>query len=140
MPTLVLIIIGMGVSSTISYVKSSEALKNSILGEIKQTSLSTKDLLVSWVKDRKLDIDSWSQQKVYRTAVEKSYVGKSARKTANKQLADLSRKYGYYESIALASPTGELVAGSVTEAIGKMNIKERNIFIRAMNLEMLTGI
>ena len=74
LPTLSLIIVGMGISSAVSYVKSRDALRLAITGQVDQLADSTVSVMASWLKDRKLDIGSWSQQKVYRTAVMDSFV------------------------------------------------------------------
>ena len=51
---------------------------------------------------------------------------------ANVQLAKLKAEYGYYEEICLADPSGELVASSNEEIIGKFKVDDRPYFASAM--------
>jgi len=68
-PMLALIILGMGISTTISYYKSKSALEEEITGQINQQVDSTLKVMVSWLRDRKLDISNWSQQSVFGIAL-----------------------------------------------------------------------
>ncbi|MGD9009828.1 MAG: hypothetical protein PVG41_18020, partial [Desulfobacteraceae bacterium] len=65
LPTILLIIVGMGISATISYVKSKNALSASLLDNIQQRAGSTAKSLESWIRDRRLDLKSWSSEEIY---------------------------------------------------------------------------
>jgi methyl-accepting chemotaxis protein len=131
-PTLTLIILGMGFSAAISYLKSKSALTDAMEGQVNQLAQSTAKVMDSWIRDRKLDIDSWSHQKVYQTAVQDSFVGKAARKSADSQLAKLKEAYQYYENLFIANPSGEILASADSSVIGKVNVKDHNYFQQAM--------
>ena len=131
-PTLILIFAGMGISSGISYFKARNSLQDSIVSQINQLTRSTTGQLASWIQDRQLDVGSWSKIKVYRTAVQDSFVGKAARKSASLQLANLAKDYGYYENICVATPTGDLVAASVPAVVGKISVADRGYFKNAL--------
>ncbi len=127
-PVLLLIIGGMGASTAISYFNSKKALQEAITGQITQIAGSTTKLLSSWVRDRKLDVGNWSQQKVYQTALKDSFVGQAARKTAVGVLAALKENYTFYENLCVATPAGEIVAAADPAVVGKVNVKERDYF------------
>ncbi len=131
-PTLALIILGMGFSAAISYVKSKSALNVAMEGQMVQLAKSTAKVMNSWVKDRTLDVRSWSRQKVYQTAVQDSFVGKAARKSANDQLAQLKEEYQYYENLCIVGPGGDILAAAESGVVGKVNVKDRNYFRQAM--------
>ena len=131
-PTLILIFAGLGISSGISYFKAKASLKASITSEINQLIKSTSGHVSSWIQDRQLDIHTWSQIKVFRTAVQDSFVGKAARKSASLQLANLAKAYGYYENICVATSAGDLVAASIPTVVGKIRVTDRPYFIKAM--------
>jgi methyl-accepting chemotaxis protein len=131
-PTVTLIIIGMGISATVSYVKSKNALKAAISDQIVNISQSTANMVDTWIKDRKLDIKSWSRIKVYQTALKDSFVGKAARKSANAQLASLKEDYHYYENIVLADTGGNIVAAADPGVVGKVTVGDRGYFKEAM--------
>ena len=131
-PTLLLIVLGMGLSGVISYFKASAALKTAINKQIEQTSRTSLDLLQSWTKDRRLDVASWSRQQLFQTALKDSFVGRAARKTANEQLLKLKEDFGYYENILLADQQGAIVAASDDTLVGSITVENREYFIEAM--------
>jgi methyl-accepting chemotaxis protein len=127
-PTLVLIILGMAVSSTVGYFYSRDALRHTLTDQLISTVGSLDTVVTSWVKDRKVDIQSWGTQKIYKSALADSFVGKAARKSANAFLQDLKGKYPYYEDISLADASGLIVSSSNDKVIGKINVKDRDYF------------
>jgi methyl-accepting chemotaxis protein len=131
-PTVTLILIGLGISAGISYYKSRNALYQSITSGIEQFANSTSEVMTSWINDRKLDTKNWSNQKIYHTAVKDSFIAKAARKTANEMLAELQKEYKYYEGINVADPQGNIVAGSDPKVIGTVSVKDRDYFTEAM--------
>ncbi len=132
LPTVLLIIVGMGVSATVSYVKSKNALSAALLENIKQQADSTATTLYSWIKDRKLDLKSWSHDEIYAKATKSSIIGKAARVSANEKLARLQAEYGYYEDICLAGEDGLVIAANTDTIIGKINVTDREYFKAAM--------
>ena len=131
-PTIALIIIGMGFSSGISYVKAKAALRAILTAELEKSASGVTNYITYWIKDRRFDIQTWSKQKVYRTAVADSFVGKAARKSASQNMAELKKDYAYYENICLANLKGELVAASNPDLTGKLNVAERGYFKNAI--------
>nr|WP_320015321.1 methyl-accepting chemotaxis protein [uncultured Desulfobacter sp.] len=131
-PTLLMMIIGLGTLALISYTKSKTALKTVIYDQIQQTTGSTAKTLVRWVRDRELAVKSWAHYKTYRTALKDNFLGKTARKTASNQLTSLVEDYGFFENIALADKTGSLIASADPAHIKKMNISGSNFFKAAM--------
>jgi methyl-accepting chemotaxis protein len=131
-PTIGLIIFGMSFSSGISYVKAKNALKATLTAEIEKSATGVTNYINYWIKDRRFDLQTWSKQKVYRTAVLDSFVGKAARKSASLMMADLKKDYTYYEDIVLANSKGEIIAASNSELIGKINISDRDYFKQAI--------
>ena len=127
-PTVLLIVLGMGGTGTVSYLKGSKALEKAIDSQVEQIAHSTVEALSTWSRDRQLDVASWSNQKSIRTALQDSFVGKAARKSVNTMLAKLCKDYGYYEQIFVADATGDVIAGSNAGVIGKVNLADRGYF------------
>ena len=124
-PSVLLIVIGMGISGYVGYYKSKQALTASANEQLTQLATSTVKFMDTWIKDRKLDIDTWSRQKLYSTAVQDTFVGKAARKAANVEMARLKEQYNYYEDINVADLDGNLVASSSPGIIGKVKVDQR---------------
>jgi methyl-accepting chemotaxis protein len=131
-PTILLIIVGMGVSATISYLKAKNALSAALMDNVEQRTSSLATSLQSWIKDRQLDLKSWSQEEIYAKATKSSIIGKAARSTANEKLTRLKADYGYYEDISLTGTDGLVIASNNQAVIGKINIKDRPYFKAAM--------
>jgi methyl-accepting chemotaxis protein len=131
-PTILLIIIGSGFVSVISYVKSQNALKEAVLDNIQQRTESTARTLQTWIKDRTLDLTSWCHEEVYAKAVKDDVVGKAARAAANEKMSRLKADFGYYEDISLADASGLIIASSAESIIGKIKVADRSYFKAAM--------
>ncbi len=139
LPTILLIIIGMGGAAAISYVKSKNALTDALLHNIEQQSGSVVTILQAWIKDRKLDLKSWSSEEIYTKALMTTIIGKAARITANEKLARLKTEYGYYEDISLVNTDGLAVASNNDAVVGKMNVGDRPYFKAAMAGELFVS-
>ncbi len=131
----ILVIVGMGGSSVISYMISKKSLKSALTGQIHQIAGSTVDVMRSWVNDRTLDIDNWGQQNIFSSALKDSFVGKAARKSASAQLLGMNDDYKYYEAIGVADANGEIIASSDEATIGTIKINDRDYFQQAMQGE-----
>jgi len=138
-PMVALIVVGMGVSATVSYIRAGSALRESIMGRVEQIALSTSQMMTVWVRDRKVDIGNWSKDKIFNTAVKDSPETKAARDSASRMLADLKREYPYYEDINVAHPQGLIIAGSNPNVTGKVNVADRDYFKGAMQGKLVVS-
>ena len=132
-PTIALIILGMGLSAVISSVWSGKALKRAITDQIAGVTDSTVNVIDSWINDRMLDVNSWSRQKVYQTALQDSFVGMATRKSANRSLAQIKDEYKYYENICLVNTAGDIVSAADSAVIGNENVIDRSYFQQSLN-------
>ena len=131
-PIFILLVLGMGSLGYFSSSKAKHALKSTIadhLGFISKSTISSMEL---WVDDRSKDIFTWSTLKICQDSLKESFLGKAARKQMNETFAEWRDRYGYYEGLSLANPSGEIVAGSPTAVIGKVNIGQRDYFKSSM--------
>ncbi|WP_054031145.1 methyl-accepting chemotaxis protein [Desulfatitalea tepidiphila] len=131
-PTILLILLGMGISSTISYVSSKDTLSDMLSKDLGKTIDLASQMLDRWLSDRTLDVQNWSQQKIYMTAVQGSFMGRAAASSANGQLANLKEVYGYYRNVCLANAKGQITAAADTEVIGKLTIQDQSYFKNIM--------
>ncbi|MHC1742510.1 MAG: methyl-accepting chemotaxis protein [Syntrophobacteraceae bacterium] len=131
-PTVLLVLIAMAASGSISYWKASTALEDAIHDQIQQLAISTQLALNTWISDRRVDIDNWSDQKIFQQATGDSFVAMSARKSATEYLAHLQKDYPYYENIGVTSTSGEIIAAADEKVVGKINVSERQYFKEAM--------
>ncbi len=127
-PTILLILLGMGISSTISYVSSKNTLSDMLSKDLEKTIDLASQMLDRWLSGRTLDVQNWAQQKIYVTAVQDSFMGRAAAASANGQLAKLKEGYGYYRNVCLANVKGQITAAADTEVIGKLTVQDQSYF------------
>lgn len=139
LPTSILITLTLIIVIWVSYTKSNEQIKENITASLSKMTDSNAQAVAWWVGDRKLDVVSWSEQKVYGTALQKTFVAKAARKTANGLLAKLKESYGYYENICLSDLEGNIVAAALDAVVGKVNIKDRGYFKKSLQGELVVS-
>ncbi|MCK9294948.1 MAG: methyl-accepting chemotaxis protein [Desulfobulbaceae bacterium] len=132
LPVVALIIVGMGISSFISYVRSRDAIQDSVTRQIVQLTDSTVQMLEFWINSCKKDISIWSRQEIYQTALKDSSEGEAARQAANQFLAKVKEEYPFYENICLADAKGVLLAAADPAVLGKVNVSERQYFLESL--------
>ncbi|MCF8028984.1 MAG: methyl-accepting chemotaxis protein [Desulfobacteraceae bacterium] len=135
LPVLALIVMGMGISTAVSFFQSSSTVENQLNQELERITDSTVQSLSSFVGDRKLDISNWSGEKLYEKAMTKGLMGNAARKSANQRMAHLKESYAYYANIFLAEENGDIIAASDPESVGQISVKDRGYFQESMQGE-----
>jgi methyl-accepting chemotaxis protein len=129
LPVLGLIVLGMGISASLSYFKSKSILEETINSQVNQMADSTLMTMRTWVNDRRLDVGSWSRQDEFSGALKDA---SSSGEAAGLRLARLKQDYTYYENICLATPSGDLIAAADKSVVGKVKVNDRGYFQAAM--------
>jgi len=136
-PTILLISIGMGMLTVISFVYSRNAIEESVVAQMEQLLNSTIDNYANWVEARSNDLDSWAHWEVCTTALEHSFIGLSARKSFTNDLIKLKVQYDFYQDIFLSDRNGVVISASSRKKVGKESIAEAEFLHRAMKGEMV---
>jgi methyl-accepting chemotaxis protein len=131
-PMAALIVVGMGLSTAISYIKASDALKGAIIENVQNIANSTSDMMVSWIQDRRLEVKNWGKQDILRKATKNTYLGEAARKTANQWLTSVKEEYSYYETLDVTGTDGVVIASCNMDSIGEVNVNGSDYFQEAM--------
>jgi methyl-accepting chemotaxis protein len=131
-PTLVLIVAGMGISNTLSYSRSKQALLDDLAVLISNTLDYTVKNLNSWLTDRKSDLDSWSRLEMALNSVNGNVDMADARTKMTEYLTRIRTIYPYYENICIVDSNGLVVAAGVPEHVGKINVADRSYFKESM--------
>ena len=93
-------------------------------------------MMDAWIEDRSRDVQTWSGLETNQVALKDTFVGKAARHKIDTMFAEWKASYKYYENIALADKSGQLIAGAVKELIGKIDVSERDYFQQSMRGEL----
>jgi methyl-accepting chemotaxis protein len=140
-PTLSLVAVGMVAGVVFAYFIAKSALEEQSKHELASYASSLATSLDSWVERGRLDIQLWSQQDMYRSAIPDSFIGRSAREAANAQLKSLRDKYEVYEILNLANEKGDVIASSKKDTIGRINESDRAYFKQCLKGEsVMSGI
>jgi methyl-accepting chemotaxis protein len=131
-PILLLLALSIASISVVSIYKSRQSLTN-VMNE--QTALLTQTMvntMENWIRDRKSDVDSWSEQKQFQNAYLESATVEETRKAVNGECAQIVKRNDYFEQILLVSTNGIIFGGS-DESAFKINVTERQYFQQAMS-------
>ncbi|MCG8635317.1 MAG: ATP-binding protein [Desulfobacterales bacterium] len=131
-PTLLILMVGMGTISVFAHYTAKSALTRTIRDEIDNVAVTTVNSMSTWIHNRKLDIGNWSQQGVYKKALLTSFLGITARDFAVAQLKRIKQDYGYYKNIILADAAGNILASADSTLAGHINIDEDLFFQEAL--------
>ncbi|MFH1139510.1 MAG: methyl-accepting chemotaxis protein [Pseudomonadota bacterium] len=117
-PTIVLVVLGMGISSAVSYYKSAGALEAGAIREIEQVANFAEKQVRDWSRERVREVKNWSDSKLFETALQEGFIGKSARKASDAFLADLKKQFAILVDVGLVDGTGEIVSASDPGLVG----------------------
>lgn len=128
MPTLIVVAISSTILAFISYTISRQALETKVTKEIDQITRFTMSQIESWVVDRERDMANLATQKTIQMATQDSFVGQSARVSANIELIRLTHHYGEFDAIRIADAQGLVVAASDTNVINQLKVADTQYF------------
>ncbi len=131
-PMVILVLVGMGISSFISYQMAKNALEMNKIDRLTQSSSNTARAILDWFSNRKLDASNWAKQDICKTALKNNFLGKAAKKTLSDDFARMQNEYKTYSGFRLANLTGTVVASSNPTIIGALNVKDRRWFQEAV--------
>lgn len=138
-PTVLLIFIAMGISSTTSYVQSKKALNGLTAGQITRQAESISSILKSWIDERKINVRNWSKEVEFPNAVDTSWVDGFSRRKSSEKLTIFNKDYSSFESINLADKNGLVTASSDPSLIDTEKIDTQDFFKAALKGEFVTS-
>ncbi len=131
-PTIALVITGLGISTAVTYFISGNAVESVIRAQITQTTDSAVKHLSSWIRIIRADMSRWSDQNYFKMAALDTFIGKASRKSGSIYLKNEKDKNGCYESLNFANTEGEIVTSSDTEKMIKLNVSDQQYFQEAI--------
>ncbi|MEZ4599809.1 MAG: methyl-accepting chemotaxis protein [Syntrophotaleaceae bacterium] len=131
-PTLAVIVVGMLISTILSYRASNKAIQAAMTNQAEQIAASISGQIEGWIEDLQTDLGALKLQ------IERPLVAalvdqdEQGRQDSNKGLRDFSDKYGCYEFLALANIAGQTIAASDPALVGQLQIGDRDYFKKAL--------
>lgn len=127
-PTMILIIFGMGISALLCGMMAKGALEESANAQLKQALDLTSSRITVYLKDRKDEVLAWSKARICVDALHAVNAESPERAAASDYLVRCRKQSDYFENIGLADSQGKVVAAFVASAVGKVNVKDREYF------------
>ncbi len=131
-PAITLIMVGMAISTLVSYTVLKNALEEHSKAELLLIADSTLKHLSAWLEIIRAEIARLSEREYFKVAVRDTFMGQAARKTASAYLKSEHAQRDFYASLNVADERGNVVASS-DEAPGTiLNVVEQPYFQEAM--------
>ncbi len=131
-PTLAVVTTGLALVTGASYWQSRNATTASTTKELEQLSHTTLEHLDDWLSGQQMNLEGWAGLKIVQTALQDSFVGKSARGAANNELASIVTRYNSFEQLHLLDITGLAVASTAADSANKLNLADVAAFQAAL--------
>ncbi len=138
-PTLAMVLIGMSISTFVSYRGAYNALEKVVNDQMGQLAASTSSSIGEWIKRNRLDLANWSKQEIIVSSAPDTEVGRAFRVGASDLMTAWVKEYDFYEIIALVDAKGDIIAASDIQAIGKINMADREYFKQTIKGESATS-
>jgi PAS domain S-box-containing protein len=135
MPVLTVVFVGVLLSTLLAYFYTKNTVEGLALGQTTQT-LSFLDREVSArIKEMRYDLRLWSQEDVFRLALEDNYLGQSAREAAQRRLNGRAMD-NELDRVFLIRSNGDILLTSGPEVVQRVvTVKDRKYFSMAMTGE-----
>ena len=127
LPVIILIVIGMGVSSIGTYYHASSVIRQVVAAQLDHIVASTVRALGIWLSERKAESLGLSRARVFEAALQKGPRAMADLAVASDYMHDLLEHYGFYETINLADINGKVVASSDKKKLG-LKVADRKYF------------
>jgi methyl-accepting chemotaxis protein len=134
LPTTVLIVLVMGISTGVTYYLSSKAFNDNAIEEFSTLAKAKAELIDVWVEDTKAMIKVSSGRTEYEEVLKKDT--ETNRSTANAELAEQVKNMQGISYINIANAQGEVRASSIPDSVGKVKVGDREYFQRALKGEV----
>jgi methyl-accepting chemotaxis protein len=124
--------LGLAVVTVNSYWQSRRMITSNITGEMRQICRTTVTHLDNWFADQQINLEGWAGLKIVQTALQESFVGKSARGAAGGELSKITSHYERFEQIHLINSDGLVIVSSDANAVNQLRLADTEYFRAAM--------
>ncbi|UZP67085.1 methyl-accepting chemotaxis protein [Desulfovibrio mangrovi] len=132
LPIIICIVLGMGLSSMLSYNLAKQAVVDAMNGQARQSAESLTRQLTSWLDDTVRVLQWESDWETYTRVMANQGSIPEDVQAANTQLAEFLKNSAYVSSIKITDDKGMVIASSTPSQIGKLNVGDRDYFAKAM--------
>lgn len=127
-PTIVMVVLAMGISTAINYFLSRTAFEGNALDRTSMITRSKAELADVWIEDAKALMRTSAGSSEYEGVLKNDT--DENRVKANSALADQLKNMAGFSYINIADAQGEVRASTKAESVGKIKVPDREYFQR----------
>ena len=117
-PTIIMIVLGMGISAAIGGITAKEYLIKSIKDHLDQVTDLTDQRITTFFKDRKTEVLRWSRRDTFRAALLNPQPEGNPIVTASAQLEALQKETRHFDRFSIVATSGDVIASSNRTGVG----------------------
>jgi len=129
-PTIILVVLIMGISTGVNYYLSRNALQDDAVHSLSMISKSKTELIDEWIENAKGMVSASAARSEYEALLKSDT--EETRNAANVKLTEQIRKFSDFSYIHIANVRGEVRASSAPDSVGKVKLADRDYFQKAM--------
>jgi methyl-accepting chemotaxis protein len=134
LPTMILIVLVMGISTGVTYYLSNNAFSKNAVGAFATIAQSKAELIDRWIDDTKALMRISAGRSVFEEVLKKDT--DTGRAVANAELAKQVKAMSGFSYINIVNAEGEVRASSLPDSVGKVKVADREYFQKAMKGEV----
>ncbi len=117
-PCLLSLIVALAALVGVSSWGMSDSIGTMVRSQLRETAVLLSSSTGDWIKDRRIDVSSWSERDTYAKAMADSFVAKASRKLSVKQLDQIVATYDHLSAMQLLNAEGEVVVSTSENLAG----------------------
>lgn len=132
LPTLLIIIVGMGTASFLSFKEAESILEKTMVDQSEQIGKSLQTQITYWVSDIKKDLAIAAGNGSIKRALLSDGLNQTAYIRATSYFQHMVKEYAYYQAVGIVNKDGINTVYSDVNQVGKINVSDRAYFKKAM--------
>lgn len=122
-PCLISLVLALGALVSVSSWGMKDSIGTLAHAQLRETASLLSSSTGDWIKDRRIDVSSWSERDTYAKAMADSFVAKASRKLASKQLDQIVATYDHLTAVHLLSLEGAAAVSTSDEALAGVPVE-----------------
>jgi len=132
LPTLLIIIVGMGTASFLSFRDAQSTLEKTMIDQSEQIAKSLQTQITSWVDDIEKDLAITAANNSVKRALLSDGLNQTAYIRATSYFQHMTKEYSFYEGVGIINKKGIATCYSDVKMVGKLDISSRAYFKEVM--------
>ncbi|VFQ43769.1 methyl-accepting chemotaxis protein [Desulfoluna butyratoxydans] len=136
-PVLLIILTGLVAITTLGYVSSKNALKQSVHTQLTSLTEATSEVLGKFIRDNRSLLHYWGSDSLYRHfAINQDAM---MRKAVHEKLSRILETFPSIENFMITLPDGTIIASGIPGVENSLNISDRSYFKEALKGQPVTS-